>query len=336
MKNKYLYQFTVPKIENTEVQETRVENGEEIKITKKEKKIVEKKFGLLSPKRSKIEEGEMYYASKVSENIKNGILPTAILIRKFDEQGGFLSDSELKYQNSLRDDSIEISRKIQELTTENKTIASEKIKAENNEKIDILIDQYYALQEELVKIQQTVDAFFEQSAEIKARNKTIIWWILNLAYDLNDDKEEFFFRGKTLEDKLNSLDDLEESNEEYLGYMVKKFSYLTSYWFGTKINKEDQFKEAEKNFRLITGVKEYDQSIADVKDREAKVNEETLKAKELKAKEEETAAAKVKEAAGVAAAAAVDTAAKAKEAKEAKEVEAAAAKVAADASNKTE
>ena len=36
MKNKYLYQFTVPKIENTEVQETRVENGEEIKITKKE------------------------------------------------------------------------------------------------------------------------------------------------------------------------------------------------------------------------------------------------------------------------------------------------------------
>ena len=59
MKNKYLYQFTVPKIENTEVQETRVENGEEIKITKKEKKIVEKKFGLLSPKRSKIEEGEM-------------------------------------------------------------------------------------------------------------------------------------------------------------------------------------------------------------------------------------------------------------------------------------
>ena len=85
MKNKYLYKFTVPKIEDVEVVETRKEGDQEIKITKKEKKIVNKSYGLLHPKRSTLEEGEMFYAARVSENIKNGILPTSILIKKFDE-----------------------------------------------------------------------------------------------------------------------------------------------------------------------------------------------------------------------------------------------------------
>lgn len=279
MKNRYLYTFEVPKIEELEVVEKRMENGQEIKVTKKEKKIVERKYGILAPKRSKVEEGEMYYAAKVSENIKNGILPSSILIRKFDEQGGFLSDSEMKYQNSLRDDSIEISKKVEELSKDLKAkeAPTEAEKKEHEDKLNILIDRYYDIQEELVKIQQSIDSFFEQSAEIKARNKTIIWWILNLCYDLNDDKEEMFFKGKTLEDKLNSLDDLEESQEEFIAYLIKKFSYLTSYWFSSKISNAEQFKEAEKNFRLIVGVRDYDSKINEIRDRDAKATEEKAK-----------------------------------------------------------
>jgi len=217
----------------------------------------------------------MYYAARVSENIKAGILPTAILIRKFDADGGFLSDGELKYQNSLKTQTfnlnkriIEVSSDIEKLKAElekEKSDTKQKEKEEHDQLLNALLDEFYETQEELLKIQQTVDSFFEQSAEIKARNKTIIWWILNLSYDLNNDKEEFFFKGKTIEEKLKSLDELEESEEEFMGYLIKKFSYLISYWYSSKISKKEQFEDAEKNFRLIGGVKEYEEKIEALK-----------------------------------------------------------------------
>ena len=275
MKNKYLYQFTVPKIEEAEIVEIRKEGDQEVKVTKKEKKVVEKKFGIFSPKRSMLEEGEMYYAARVSENIKAGILPTSILIRKFDSDGGFLSDGELKYQNSLKTQTFDLNRRIIETSSDIEKLKAELEKEKSDEKqkekedkdeiLNTLLDDFYDVQEELIKIQQTVDSFFEQSAEIKARNKTIIWWVLNLSYDLNNDKEEFFFKGKTVEEKLNSLDELEESEEEFIGYLIKKFSYLISYWYSSKISKKEQFEDAEKNFRLIGGVKEYDEKIEALK-----------------------------------------------------------------------
>ena len=296
MKNKYLYKFTVPKVEEVEVVETRKEGDQEVKITKKEKKVVEKSYGIASPKRSLLEEGEMFYAAKVSENIKSGILPTSILIRKFDADGGFLSDSELKYQNSLSDRSTELNRKLINLSAEvdvlkvdlekNPSEEKAKLKQEKENEMNDLLDEFYEVQEEILKIKQSVDAFFEQSAEIKARNKTIIWWVLNLSYALEEGKEDQFFRGKSFEDKLKSLDDLEESEEEFVGYLIKKFSYLISYWYSARITKEEQFKEAEKNFRLITGVKEYEVKVDEIKKKsEEKTQEKTQEKPQEKAAE---------------------------------------------------
>ena len=114
MKNKYLYKFTVPKIEDVEVVETRKENDQEIKVTKKIKKIVEKKFSILNPRRSMLEEGEMFYACKVSEHIKNGLLPQAVLARKVNLDNGVLEDD--KRESELRDKAITIADKADDLT----------------------------------------------------------------------------------------------------------------------------------------------------------------------------------------------------------------------------
>ena len=294
MKNKYLYQFTVPRIEEAEIVEIRKEGDQEVKVTKKDKKVVEKNFGIFSPKRSMLEEGEMYYAAKVSENIKAGILPTAILIRRFDSDGGFLSDGELKYQNSLKTQMYELNNKIIETSSsieklkaemeQDKSEAKLKESEDKDQILNVLLDEFYETQDELLKIQQTIDSFFEQSAEIKARNKTIIWWILNLSYDLNDEKEEFFFKGKTIEEKLRSLDDLEESEEEFVSYLIKKFSYLISYWYSSKVSKKEEFEESEKNFKLISGVKEYEEKVKTLKN---KPKADELKT-ELKTEEKKT------------------------------------------------
>lgn len=167
MKNKYLHTFNVPRIEEVEVVEKRMEDGQEIKITKKEKKVVERKYGLLAPKRSKLEEGEMYYAARVSENIKNGILPTSILIRKFDEQGGFLSDSELKYQNAMREEIVEISRMIDDISKESKASINEQFKLESEKKLEILIDRYYDIKRSLLKFSSLLIAFSSNQQKLK-------------------------------------------------------------------------------------------------------------------------------------------------------------------------
>ena len=163
---------------------------------------------------------------------------------------------------------VELSASLEKLKAELEKEKSETKQKEIEDKEQTLnnaLDQFYEVQEELLKIQQTVESFFEQSAEIKARNKTIIWWILNLSYDLNEAKEELFFKGRSIEDKLRSLDDLEESEEEFTSYLIKKFSYLISYWYSSKISKAEQYEDAERNFRLISGVKEYDETIEALK-----------------------------------------------------------------------
>ena len=265
MITKYLYKFTVPKIEETEVSETKTENGQEIKITRKEKKVVNKNYGIVSPRRSLIEEGDLFYASKISENIKNGILPVSILMKRYDADGGFISEGQLKYQNSLREDMNSTLEKIEQLNlkfklddkkTEDFTDEDRAVKDE----INFLFEKYYRLQQESMKIQQSLDSLFEQSAEVKARNKSITWWIMNLSNDLNEG-EKPFFKGKNYDEKIQNLDDLEESDDKFINYMIKKFSYLISYWYGSKVNKDQQFKDAEENFRVIDGIEDYDNEV---------------------------------------------------------------------------
>ena len=79
-----------------------------------------------------------------------------------------------------------------------------------------------------------------------------MWWVLHLAYTLND-KEEVapLFNQKTYEEKLEHYDELEEKESQFWNEVFKKFAYFISFWYMGKISTQEDFRKAEKFYSPI-------------------------------------------------------------------------------------
>ena len=90
-----LNEFTIPKEEDVQETETSTnENGEEVSTTKTVKKSVDKTFVVKKPSRALYDEAELFYGVKLAEGIKAGLLTRALLAKRFNNDGGILSDPE--------------------------------------------------------------------------------------------------------------------------------------------------------------------------------------------------------------------------------------------------
>ena len=90
-----LNEFTIPKIEEVPESETSTnDKGEEVTTTKTVKKSVDKHYVVKKPSRALYDEAELFYGVKLSEGIKAGLLTRALLAKRFNNDGGILSDPE--------------------------------------------------------------------------------------------------------------------------------------------------------------------------------------------------------------------------------------------------
>ena len=106
---------------------------------------------------------------------------------------------------------------------------------------------------------------FENTAEMKARNKTIEWWVLHLSYgDLDGTGYKPLFGDGNHEDKLVKYDDIEESYDPFLSECIKKLSYLISFWFAARV------KLSKNEFDSMDRL--YSESISEYKVEEDKVD----------------------------------------------------------------
>jgi len=83
---------------------------------------------------------------------------------------------------------------------------------------------------------------------MKARNKTIEWWVLHLSYiDLDGSGYKPLFGDGGHEDKLVKYDELEETYDAFLSEVIKKLSYLISFWFAARIKlSKNEFESMDK------------------------------------------------------------------------------------------
>ena len=90
-----LNEFIIPKEEEVPETETSTnQDGEEITTTKTVKKTVDKTFVVKKPSRMLYDEAELFYGVKLAEGIKAGLLTRALLAKRFNNDGGVLSDPE--------------------------------------------------------------------------------------------------------------------------------------------------------------------------------------------------------------------------------------------------
>lgn len=277
---KKLFEFTLSKTVKEKVKKTsKNDKGESVTTETEVEKDVQQQVFLRKPNRSLYDEAELFYGVKLSEGIKAGLLTRALLAKRFSNDGGVLSEDEKGRYADLYLKLYESQLDIDRLSG----LAGADKSNENTETLDNLMRESADIRRELTDFEMAQSSLFEQTAENRARNKTILWWMLSLSYLENEEgKSEIVFSGDSYEEKLAAYDELEESEEEFDVELLKKLVYYVSFWYVGKINTQEEFERlVAENAGIEQAVGEAVQK--EMVEEELKEEEEALK-KELDAK----------------------------------------------------
>ena len=238
---KTMFEFDIyqeKEIEKVEVSTN--EKGEEVKVTSKIKSTVPVKLGIKKPTRSLFDEAELFYGVRLSEGIKAGLLTRALLAKRFNNDGGVLSDEEQKEYNELYIDFFNLQNEFQKLSIKEESIRSD----EEKENLKNVIEKMNDARERLQKYEMAQANLFEQTAENRARNKTIMWWVLQLSLIEGDDKKfKELFEDGSYEDKLKRYDEIEESESGVEKIAIQKLLYLISFWYIGRAASQEEFEK---------------------------------------------------------------------------------------------
>ena len=238
---KKLYEFTLKeKVTNKVEEKSTDKNGNEVTITKDKTEEVDRVIFLKKPSRSMFDEAELYYGVQLSEGIKAGLLTRALLAKRFSNDGGIMSDTDKKEYADLYLKLFENQSEIQRLST----VKKEERTPEEVVKLQSATQQDGLIKKEIQEFEMAQASLFDQTAENRARNKTILWWTLSISY-LEDDEGNAtpFFSGDSLTEKLASYDLIEEEGSEFQEQVIKKLIYYVSYWYVSSAQTPEEFKE---------------------------------------------------------------------------------------------
>lgn len=216
-------------------------------FTHKDNLGVSHNFGFLKPNRRLKEDGEVFFAAEVSRYAKAGVLPKAAWGTILSNSGGIISDEERERYGQLLLEFQELSSSIQKILSVDEKDQTEEILKELKEKTDRIND----IRSDIQSFESSQISIFENTAEAKARNKTILWWVLNLVCKINEDGSySNVCTGKTFNDKLEQYDLIEdaETNDNYLENVLKRSAYLITLWFLGRIDSKNDFALYDQDY----------------------------------------------------------------------------------------
>ena len=238
---KKLYEFTLTqKVEKEYEEKDKDSEGNEVTIKKTKEEKVSRNFFLKKPTRSMFDEAELYFGVKLSEGIKAGMLTRAMLAKRFDNDGGVLSDADKEQYSGLYFTLFEVQNQITRLQLTPEAERTDQEKEEYNEAVRAMI----GLKAQIQEFETAQASFFDQTAENRARNKTITWWVLHLAHETKENGDEIpFFGNGNVDDRLSVYDGFEEEGEEFNDSVIKNFSYYTSFWYVGRAKTQEDFEQ---------------------------------------------------------------------------------------------
>ena len=245
---KLIYQFEVNRsVEKTVEEKSTDESGAE--ITKKIKKTVDEPVSVVvkRPTRRQEDEAEEVYAIEFSKFIRKGLVTKAMLANKYSDNGGLMSESDAK----------EYGRKLKELNdlrveyTEKSTLGKDSKKKTKD--IEEIGEKIISLTQEILKIENRYQSLFELSAESKADNKRLVWYLLNLSFIREGSDLVPVYSGSDYEEKLNSYYEKEEASDSFYLQIRSKLLMVYSIWMHNPAMSTEQISDILKELNSGSG-----------------------------------------------------------------------------------
>ena len=167
---KRLHSFTVTKeVEILKKEESENDKGEKVITEKTEVEEKPQYFFIRKPTRALYDEAELFYAVKMSEGIKAGLLTKALLAKRYENDGGPLSEGEIERYGNLYVDFYQRQTEYFEILDKAENDRTEVEK----EKLVELEDVLKGTRQILTQFELEQQNLYEQTAEVRARNKTL-------------------------------------------------------------------------------------------------------------------------------------------------------------------
>jgi len=235
---KKLYEFTIEKEE--EVVQEEVVHEEDGSTTTKSKKVNKKvpyEFFIKKPTHSMIDDASLYYGVELAKSVKAGMLTESMLRKRFEEDGGILSKKEIKDYEQLYEELRSVVEQVAKIESSKKQTKADKTKLKKleQEKNDLL--------NSIQTFETQRSSLFNQTAESRARNKVIVWWVVNLSYGLDeDDNPSLIWGGEEEEERINNYHEwYEDANTIFDTEKRLKFLYYISFWFNSTSSDPESF-----------------------------------------------------------------------------------------------
>lgn len=239
MKFKQLYKFTIDKEVEKTVESSKKDKktGEEI-ITKK--KVTEKvpvEIKVKRPSRRELEEAELEYSVEMSRCVKRGILTKAMLAKKYSDTGGIFSEEEAKNYTVLYKKLLDLQNEYIRLDSVDKKDEKQSTKFEK------IKEDIADTKRKIIEIESTFQSFFDHTADIKAQNRLLLWYAINLTYiqEQEDEDPVPYFTGDDFEEKIENYYKKEESGDVFYMAVIKKISTIIAFWFFNQASKPEEF-----------------------------------------------------------------------------------------------
>jgi hypothetical protein len=268
---KKLYEFTVTKVESVVKKETATnDKGEKVTTEKTVDEKVKHGFFLRKPTRALYDEAELFYGVELSKGIKAGLLTKALLAKRYENDGGSLSDGEIERYGNLYLDFYRRTDDYQRLLMK----ADEDMSESDKETLSGLELELQDTRSTLTQFEMEQQSLYEQTAEVRARNKTILWWILNISYE---EAGNPYFPGDTFEARLSKYDDLNDDEELFTATVIQRLTYFVSFWFVGRASTQEEFDSMLSEQGLLEEEETAEEVVEEIVKEALKVEEAAVK-----------------------------------------------------------
>ena len=225
MAGENIYEFTLKRKVKKQVETKRKgKDGEEETVLSNRTVSVPVKFFIKRPTRRMADEAEVFYSVQLSKAIKMGIVTKAMLIKKYADNGGALSEEESKLL-------LKSLKKLNDLENEYKLCVVKKTN-ESKKKSEKLALEIVTLKRELQELESSLQSVYKHTADAKAEKEVLLWYAIQLAkFSEDGDEEQKFFQGMDFEEQLEDLYEKYEVEESFESEATSRICKVVGYWF---------------------------------------------------------------------------------------------------------
>lgn len=244
---KILFKFKeIEMVEQPEITTTTDETGATITKTQNVKSAKTRHFALIKPNRVIREEADLYTRAQYGKAIQQGMIPMALLNKRFSNDDGILSEAQkADYANAFAE-LIDKEKEYQSLFIQKEEDRTEETKT----KIKELETEIRILNEKIVSLQKTQNGLYDNTPEVWSRNKAISWFLLHLSYEEINGKLVPFFGEGDFKAKLARYDEIEEKEDEFLNRVTSRFMFATAIYYTGLASNQTQFEEIENKEKV--------------------------------------------------------------------------------------